>query len=107
MRVEMTFDPAKVAEIPGDFSMNDVYHTVKKMFAKRGLPCISEGEVLAFGDTGSEHDFARMWNVITALMVSSWFVGCASSCRFFDEDGYEDVLSQADLFDAYKKRWAI
>lgn len=95
MRVEMTFDPAKVAEIPGDFSMNDVYHTVKKMFAKRGLPCISEGEVLAFGDTGSEHDFARMWNVILSLVQNNWFMACATSCIYTnDDDESEDVLCQ-------------
>ncbi len=96
MRVEMTFDPAKVAEIPGNYTMKDVYHSVKEMFAKKGLPCISEDEVLSFGDTGSEHDFARTWNILFSLIRSDWFIQCATSCVFVDEDEYEDVLNQAD-----------
>jgi hypothetical protein len=94
MKIEFTFDP-KAIEQQG-YAVNDVYSTIKKHFAGKGLPCIADGEVLAFGDNGQENDYAYMWNIILRLLKSEWFVAFASSCTFFDDDDIEeDVLSQA------------
>lgn len=93
MRVEMTFDPAAV---PEGYRIGDVYHTITGEFAKYGLRCCSDGEVLAFEDNGCEDDYAYMWNAVISLLKSKWFVDCATSCSFFDDDeSEEDVLAQA------------
>lgn len=97
MRVEMTFNNAAIAD--HGYRRGDIYYTIKKAFTGKGLVCISEDELLAFEDTGHENDYAYMWNVIKSLMISDWFLSCASSCEFIDDDDTaEDVLSQAHLF---------
>ncbi|MBD5093558.1 MAG: hypothetical protein HDT26_04600 [Subdoligranulum sp.] len=35
-----------------------------------------------------------MWDIILALLRADWFLKCAASCVWQDEDGEEDVLSQ-------------
>lgn len=97
MRVEMTFNPAAV---PEGYTIGNVYHTVKTEFMKHGLRCCSDGDVLAFEDNGREDDFANMWNVIKCLMVSKWYLQCATSCDYIEDGEREDVLSQAYLFKA-------
>lgn len=87
----------------GDYHNNNVRYTIKEEFKKLDLPCISDIEVLSFRDRGREDDFANMWNIITSLMKSQWFLECASSCVFYDDDGtVEDVLSQAWKFNELK-----
>ena len=36
-----------------------------------------------------------MWDIILSLLRSEWFMACAASCVWQDEDGEEDVLAQA------------
>ena len=60
-----------------------------------GLPCVPDGDVLAFKDKGHGDDFAVMWDIILSLLRSDWFMDCASSCVWQDESGEEDVLAQA------------
>lgn len=94
MKVAMTFDESKVNAT--GYQMADIYETIKSEFTKRGLRCTSEDRVLSFEDTGHEDDYAYMWNVIMSLLKSDWFVACASSCVFYDDDDTEeDVLCQA------------
>ncbi len=76
--------------------MSDIHYTIKSELSKYDLPCISDNEILSIRDRGREDDFAKMWNVITSLMKLQWFIECASSCVYYDDDGtIEDVLSQA------------
>ncbi|NCC08486.1 MAG: hypothetical protein EOM30_10745 [Clostridia bacterium] len=94
MKVEMTFKDSSI--ISSGYKKADVYQTIKSSFTKRGLLCYSDNDVLAFEDTGNENDYAYMWNVIMSLLKSDWFINCAASCTFFDDDdSEEDVLSQA------------
>lgn len=94
MKVEMTFNNAAVTA--SGYQKQDIYQTIKSAFAKRGLLCSSDNDVLSFEDTGHENDYACMWKVIISLLKSEWFVACAASCIFFDDDeNEEDVLSQA------------
>ena len=103
MKVEITFDDAAIAA--GGYRKADVLRTVRSAFGRRGLSCCREEDPLSFEDTGREDDYASIWNVIKSLMISDWFLGCASSCVFVDDDGAEeDVLAQAYLF---KKRSAV
>ena len=100
MKVEFTFTKDLVDY--KNYDIADIHNTIKKEFAKRGLLCIAEGEVLAFSDTGGKDDFSYMWLVISSLMKSKWFIECASSCMFFDDDGtYEDVLAQLSKYKEY------
>lgn len=93
MKVTFTFDER--ATSAAGICLADVRHTIKKLFAKRGLPCASDGAELAFEDVGREDDYADMWHVILGLLRSEWFLNAASSCLWEDEDGVEDVLAQA------------
>ena len=93
MKIVFKFD--RVASNKAGLRVEDVRHTIKKLFAEYGLPCVADGEDLAFQDAGREDDYADMWHIIIGLLKSEWFVSSASSCIWQDEDGEEDVLSQA------------
>ena len=97
MRVEMTFNDAAITA--AGYRKEDIYWTIKKAFTGRGLRCTSENGLLSFEDNGGENDYAQMWNVIKSLMISDWFLTCASSCLYIDDDDeVEDVLAQSYLF---------
>lgn len=93
MKVQFSFDKAAV-ERQGH-TMDDVHRTIKKLFTAHGLPCVSEEDVLSFEDKGHGDDFACMWDIILSLLRADWFMACATSCIWQDEDGEEDVLAQA------------
>ncbi len=92
MTVKISFSKAAV-ERQG-YVLEDVHRTVKNLFAVHDLPCVSEGSVLAFKDKGHGDDFAVMWDIILTLLRADWFLECAASCVWQDEDGEEDILSQ-------------
>ena len=93
MTVNFTFDKAAV-ERRGR-TLEDVHRTVKSLFAAHDLPCTADGDALSFKDKGHGDDFACMWDIILSLLRSEWFMDCAASCVWQDEDGEEDVLAQA------------
>lgn len=94
MKIEFTFDKAKVQQ--SGYTLEAVYHTIKKNFEAKHLRCIAEHEILAFADNGNEGDFSSMWTIIMALLRTEWFPRFASSCVWYDDDGTEeDVLAQA------------
>ena len=92
MRVKFSFDKAAVEQ--WGRTLEDMHRTVKNLFAVHDLPCVSEDSVLAFMDKGHGDDFAVMWDIILALLRADWFLDCAVSCVWQDEDGEEDILSQ-------------
>lgn len=92
MKIVFRFD--KVACANAGLKVEDVRYTIKKLFAEYGLPCIADGEYLAFEDADREDDYADMWSIILGLLKSEWFISSASSCIWQDDDGEEDVLSQ-------------
>ena len=94
MRVDFTFDKELVDA--SEYTMADIYGTIKKEFAASNLPCVSDKEVLAFTGRGSEDDFAEMWVIIINLTDSPWFMKLATSCIWYnDNDEWEDVLELA------------
>ena len=93
MQVNFTFDKAAI-ERRGR-TLEDVHRTVKSLFAAHDLPCTSDGDALSFKDKGHGDGFACMWDIILSLLRSEWFMACAASCVWQDEDGEEDVLAQA------------
>ena len=92
MQVNFTFDKAAVEQ--RGHALEDVHRTVKSLFAAHGLPCVSDGDTLAFKDRGHGDDFAIMWDIILSLLRSEWFMDCAASCVWQNEDGEEDILAQ-------------
>ena len=92
LQVRFSFDD-NLMEING-IKRQDVYFTLKKNFSERGLKCVSENDVLVFEDMGRENDYGNMWSIIIGLIKSDWFVKCASSCVFTEDDEEEDILSQ-------------
>ena len=93
MNVKFSFDKA-IAGRRG-FTLEDVHRTIKSLFAAHNFPCVSERDALSFTDKGHGDDFAIMWDIILSLLRSDWFMECAASCVWQDEDGGEDILSQA------------
>jgi hypothetical protein len=94
MKIEFSFDPKAVEQL--GHTLDDVYDTIKKHFAEKGLPCLSDQEVLAFGGNGGKNDFAYMWVIIMKLTRSDWFMDTATSCVWFESNNKrEDVLKQA------------
>ena len=94
MRVEFIFDKAKVQQ--RGYTLEAVYHALKKNFEAKHLHCIAEHEILAFTGHGNEGDFSSMWAIIMALLRTEWFHRFAASCVWYDDDGTEeDVLAQA------------
>ena len=93
MQVRFSFDKATVER--WGHKMEDVYRTIKSLFAVHGLPCVSEGDPLSFRDKGHGDDFACMWEIILSLLRADWFMACAAACVWQDEDGGEDILAQA------------
>lgn len=93
MNVKFSFDEAMVKR--WGFMLEGVHQTIKNLFAARNFPCVSERDGLSFADKGHGDDFAVMWDIILSLLRSDWFLDCAASCVWQDEDGEEDILSQA------------
>lgn len=93
MKIVFRFD--KVASAKAGLKIEDIRHTIMNLFAEYELPCVADGEYLAFEDASREDDYADMWHIIIGLLKSECFVSSASSCIWQDEDGEEDVLSQA------------
>ena len=91
MNVKFTFDQAAVGR--RGYTMDEVHCTVKELFSAHGLPCVSDGNTLAFKDKGHGDDFACMWDIILSLLHSEWFMDCAAACVWQDEGGEEDVLA--------------
>lgn len=94
MKVKFSFDTAAVER--RGYGLEAVRQTVKTLFAAHGFPCISDDGVLAFEDKGHGDDFAVMWDIILSLLRSEWFMDCAASCVWQDENGEEDVLAQTE-----------
>ena len=92
MNVKFSFDKA-IVEWRG-FTLEDVYRTIKNLFTAHDFPCVSDGDALTFKDKGHGDDFVTMWDIILSLLRSDWFLDCAASCIWLDEDGEEDILAQ-------------
>jgi len=90
MRVQFSFD--KVAVERRGYTLEDVHRTVKNLFAD--LPCISDFGALVFEDKGHGDDLAIMRDIILSLLRADWFMDCAASCVWQDEDGEEDLISR-------------
>ena len=93
MNVKLSFDKADATR--RGCTLENVHRTIKSLFAAYDLPCVSDDDTLTFKDRGHGDDFATMWDIILSLLRSKWFMDCAASCVWQDEDGEEDVLTQA------------
>lgn len=99
MKIEFTFNTAAIEK--QGYKVQDIHNIIKKNFEKKGLPCVSEDDVLAFSDKGGKYDFSNMWNIITALMNTKWFKNFSTSCYWYNDDDAEaeDILAQSWKFE--------
>ena len=93
MKVKFSFD--RVAVEQRGYTVQNVHRTVKELISFHDLPCVSDGAVLAFKDKDHGAGFAIMWDIILSLLHAEWFIDCAVSYIWQDEDGEEDVSVQA------------
>ena len=91
--MRISFDNAAVER--RGHTLENVHQTIKSLFTAHDLPCISDGDALVSKDNGHSDDFAVMWDIILSLLRADWFMDCAASCVWQDENGKEDVLAQA------------
>ena len=92
IQVEFSFDDQKM--VKKGVRKEDIYYTLKKNFAERGLECTADGKILTFASTGKNEDYGNIWAIIFALIECDWFTDTASSCVFVENDKEEDILSQ-------------
>lgn len=90
MNVRFSFDRAAVER--RGHTLENVRQALKCLFVVHDLPCVSDDDILAFEDKGHGDDFACMWDIILLLLRSDWFMDCAASCVWQDEDGKMDLL---------------
>ena len=83
MQVEFSFDDQKM--VKKGVRKEDIYYTLKKNFAERGLECTADGK---------NEDYGNIWAIIFALIECDWFTDTASSCVFVENGKEEDILSQ-------------
>lgn len=94
MKVEIEFDKAKIEAL--GYTLSDVHYTIKKEYEKYGLPCTSDGEILAFSDLGRKDDYSHLWAVIMRLVKCEWFLEVATACYWCEKgERIEDILTQA------------
>lgn len=92
--MEVRFSFSKAAAVRRSYTLETVHQTIKRLFAAHDLPCVSDGEPLAFQDKGHGDDFAVMWDIILSMLRADWFMDCAASCVWRDKNGAEDILAQ-------------
>jgi len=92
MQIAFSFDNRKIAARGAN--KEDIYRMLKRSFAKKNLPCTSDGDILAFSGTGKSEDYGNIWAIIFALIDCDWFTDCASYCAFTEDGETEDILSQ-------------
>lgn len=66
MKVEYEFDKAKMQKL--GFSYEQAVIVVKQAHAERNFPCLSDGEILAFCDNDSRHDYSNLWLIMDRLV---------------------------------------
>ena len=93
MEVKFSFD--KAAATRRGCTLENVHRIIKSLYAAYDLPCVSDGDTFSFKGKGHGDDVAIMWDIILSLLHPEWFMDCAASCVWQDEDGEEDVLAQA------------
>ena len=92
MQVEFSFDNGKMEK--QGIRKEEVYYALKKNFAKKGLKCAADEDVLTFIGTGKSEDYGNIWAIIFTLIDCDWFTDCVSHCVFVENGKEEDILSQ-------------
>ena len=95
MIMEFMFDKEAVER--RGYTMEKVYNHIKERFVEKNLPCIEDGEKLAFRSTGGPNDYGRMLGMMRVYSKAEWFMETASLWMFTTNErlGWEDVLAQA------------
>ena len=102
MRIEYTFDVAKVEEM--GYTLKQVYDSVKGYYAERNLRCVSDDEVLAFEGTGHKDDYSNMLWLMSRITKTEWFINCATSCTWYENGRREHLLDKARMRYFERKR---
>ena len=91
--VVITFDEEKLDEY--GYQIEDIVCSIKDDFAKENIQCICEEPILFFVGGENEDDLDNMLNITENLCDSIWFLNCASSCLWYRNGYFEDVLDEA------------
>lgn len=82
MRVEYTFDEAKIEEL--GYTKGRVYNTLYKEYKRRGFKCTRADDVLAFDSPDLETDLSNIFIVRRILANTDWFLETATAFLVYD-----------------------
>ena len=103
--MEVRFSFEKAATERCGYTLEAVHQTIKSLFAVHDLPCVSDGEPLAFQDKGHGDDFAVMWDIILSLLRADWFMDCAAIAGNLEdiEAGRRPEIIHRPYYQPYKE----
>lgn len=81
MRVEYTFDEAKIKE--NGYSRERIYSALNEEYSKRNFVCSRADDVLTFDSTGHKDDLSTVFILQSMLANSDWFLETAVSYLFY------------------------
>lgn len=88
MRVEYTFDEAKIEEL--GYTRGMIYNALNEEYCKRDFVCSRADDVLAFDSANHKEDLSTVFIIRKRLANSDWFLETATSFLFYeDEDDTE------------------
>lgn len=87
MRVEYTFDEAKIRE--NGYSRERIYSALNEEYSKRNFVCSRADDVLTFDSTGHKDDLSTVFTLTRQLANSDWFLETAVSYLFYINDTAE------------------
>ncbi|MBR5970897.1 MAG: hypothetical protein IK016_11225 [Lachnospiraceae bacterium] len=98
MQVKIEMDKKKIAH-DDEYEPESIYECVRQHFYPynnlREVPQ-KQTNVIVFEDSGTEDDFGCLWAANMELLDEDWFARYVKSWKWHDdEDGEEDILSQA------------
>ena len=88
-RIKTNIGTARVASVKEKHILISSYSNLREIPQKKK-------NVIVFEDSGTENDFGCLWAANMELLDEDWFARYVKSWRWYDdEDGEEDILSQA------------
>ena len=97
MQVKIVMDEKKIIQ-DNEYEAESIYECVRQHFYSynnlREVPQ-KKTNVIMFEDSGTEDDFGCLWAVNMELLDEDWFAKYVKLWKWYDEDGEEDILSQA------------
>lgn len=88
MRVEYTFDEAKINEL--GYTRGRMHNKLYKEYKRRGFKCTRADDVLAFESPGLDTDLSNIFIVRRILANTEWFLKTATAFLIYEDEFYTE-----------------